>query len=300
MVNLFLTLAVLTAPGAAPRKPCLKYEPELVELVGVMRAGEFPGPPNYESVKTGDRLERYWLLHLSEPVCVRQPDPKEELNTPEPSVSVFQIVISDYEAFRPLLNESVRVAGTLFHGHTGHHHTPVLIRASKIEPAEVRQPGRDAPPRVYIDRGACPFECCTYRAWTVDADTELYDRPGGARLGVVLKRGERVSGLTGEVRVRPQLVNVLEDHQPFAKGDVFYLLTPIGEGFFRIWYRGKVSKVEVHAFPPEGPRFCPTRECWAKPEGDYRYKWWVRVRSESGTDGWSDEPDHFGNKDACG
>ena len=30
------------------------------------------------------------------------------------------------------------------------------------------------PPRNYEDRGACPFECCTYREWSVEEDTVLY------------------------------------------------------------------------------------------------------------------------------
>lgn len=52
-----------------------------------------------------------------------------------------------------------------------------------------------APPRVFVDKGACSFECCTYRPWTVDADTHLYDRPGGKKVGMV-KKGECVTGVT--------------------------------------------------------------------------------------------------------
>jgi hypothetical protein len=28
--------------------------------------------------------------------------------------------------------------------------------------------------------------------------------------------------------------------------------------------------------------------------------WWVKVRLPNGVTGWTDKPDHFGNKDACG
>jgi hypothetical protein len=28
-------------------------------------------------------------------------------------------------------------------------------------------------------------------------------------------------------------------------------------------------------------------------------KWWVQIKTSSGQVGWSDEPDHFDDKDAC-
>jgi hypothetical protein len=33
------------------------------------------------------------------------------------------------------------------------------------------------PPRVYIDKGACPFEGCTYRTWKTKRTTVAYARP---------------------------------------------------------------------------------------------------------------------------
>src|ERR671927_1199670 len=56
------------------------------------------------------------------------------------------------------------------------------------------------PPRNYEDRGACPFECCTYRAWTVKEDTAFYRTRSNksARL-FGARKGERVTGLTGVV-----------------------------------------------------------------------------------------------------
>jgi hypothetical protein len=29
-------------------------------------------------------------------------------------------------------------------------------------------------PAVYVDKGACPFECCTYRAWRTEKNTVAY------------------------------------------------------------------------------------------------------------------------------
>src|SRR5262245_37470859 len=52
----------------------------------------------------------------------------------------------------------------------------------------------------YEDVGLCPFECCTYREWSVDADTVvLTNRKDGSLVAFRLRRGERVKGLTGVV-----------------------------------------------------------------------------------------------------
>jgi len=136
---LFLSLLSLSAalPASAPPKagPCLKYEPEIVVLAGTMKRHNFPGPPNYESVRNGDALEVYWLLHLAKPVCVESLTQQERVNEPETGVSSIQILISGYGQYRHLLGKRVKVTGTLFHQITGHHHTKVLINASNIEPA---------------------------------------------------------------------------------------------------------------------------------------------------------------------
>lgn len=167
-------------------------------------------------------------------------------------------------------------------------------------PARAESTPGDALPLVFVDKGACPFECCTYRAWTVKADTRLYDRPGGKKLKGVLKKGERVSGVTGEVHVKPQRVLVLRDYERFKKGEYFYLLTYLGEGAYRIWYKGALSEEEPD-FTFRGTPPCARSKdgCWGKPEGKYESTWWVMVRSDSGMQGWSNQPDHFGNKDAC-
>ena len=35
--------------------------------------------------------------------------------------------------------------------------------------ALTQTPHSGAPPMPYIDQGACPFECCTYRDWVAEA-----------------------------------------------------------------------------------------------------------------------------------
>lgn len=135
MVSIFALLlsGALSAPAA--ENPCLKYEPDVVELHGTVKRVVFPGPPNYESVKNGDEPEPYWVLFLPKEICV-QGDPKDEFNSEtERNVKSLQLMDVDYQKDRSLLGESVIVKGTLMHSFTGHHHTPVLVQVKSIKKA---------------------------------------------------------------------------------------------------------------------------------------------------------------------
>ena len=46
------------------------YQPTRVALTGVLFLKTFPGPPNYESIKRGDRPERGWYLKLDKKIYV--------------------------------------------------------------------------------------------------------------------------------------------------------------------------------------------------------------------------------------
>ncbi len=108
-----------------------------------------------------------------------------------------------------------------------------------------------------------------------------------------LKKGEKVRGVTGSViTTRAGVVRVLKntklDKVSLKRGDNLYLLTYLGEGFSKIWYKGRVFQGD----PNDQQLFKEIR----KPIDI----WWVKVRNSRGQIGWSREPDNFGNKDRCG
>lgn len=111
---------------------CLSYEPATVTLKGTISRKTFPGPPNYESVKEGDQPETYWVLHLTQPICVERGADLDDV--PEEDVSDLQLVWrgEQYARNLKLLNKRVVISGKLFHSITGHHHTTVLIDVTEI------------------------------------------------------------------------------------------------------------------------------------------------------------------------
>lgn len=138
MALIIYWLAFLIAPmpaTAAAQRPCLSYEPAAVKLAGVVGRVTFPGPPNYTSVRRGDRPEVVWVITLARPVCVEG----DEVNDPEAGVARVQLVFTEgaaaYRKYRGLVGRRVEVTGKLFHGHTGHHRTDVLIVVEEINRA---------------------------------------------------------------------------------------------------------------------------------------------------------------------
>jgi hypothetical protein len=109
--------------------PCLSYEPAVVKITGSLERKTVPGPPNYESVRNGDRPETYWFVKLSTPVCVGEDEKEPDLNPAKKGVGSIQLVLSPdaYAAYKELVGKRVVVSGTLFGATTGHHHSPVLL-----------------------------------------------------------------------------------------------------------------------------------------------------------------------------
>jgi len=146
--------------------------------------------------------------------------------------------------------------------------------------------GEHTPPNVYIDKGACPFECCTYREWVVRTDVTLLDRPNGKRVVGRVKKGQRVLALTGEVHSVPLRMVAHHDYPDAGvkAGDAVYILHYIGEGYWKAWHDGKLF--EMDDFPDKG----------SKP----KTTWWVKLKTSAGAIGWTVEHGDFENQDACG
>src|ERR1035437_5780995 len=131
-----------------------------------------------------------------------------------------------------------------------------------------------------------------YRRWTVTKDTVAYDKPQkGARRVGVFKKGSRVRGLTGEVRtLEPGKFSVSKPHEKYCPGDILWIYTPVGEGFYKVWFKGRMyeESVEFMSGPYETsfPECSDTPECWGKLENKLRTVWWVKVRSPKGWIGW--------------
>jgi len=114
---------------------CLNYEPDLVSLNGKIIRKTFPGPPNYEDIKTGDEPETYWILIVTRPFCVNAIT-DDSIYSSESGIKEVQLVFmaasAEYKKYKNLVGKNVIVRGQLFPMQTGHHHTNVLITVKDI------------------------------------------------------------------------------------------------------------------------------------------------------------------------
>ena len=159
---------------------------------------------------------------------------------------------------------------------------------------------QEVPPAGYESAGICPFECCTYRDWTADADIPVHaSRSERAPVLFRLRRGETLRALTGVVVTdKPGVVKVTRPLQggtlvdgsgpalSLQPGDVVYRLAPLGEGVYRFWYRGKVYQSSEDMLPMPTVR-------------EAEITWWKQVRNRRGQTGWT-RSDRFTGADACG
>lgn len=176
--------------------------------------------------------------------------------------------------------------------------------------AAAERPSASGPDIPYENAGACPFECCTYRMWTVVAETDiLADRKDTAPVAFRVRRGARVRGVTGVVvttkpgRAQVQLPTTLGTDTGRVRvepGDPVFLLHYLGEGYWKFWVRGHIvedglqDEMSGCVNDAQEPVTCAVRLI-EKPQT----VWWVKIRSK-GREGWTRQVDHFGDIDACG
>jgi len=136
--EVLISLTLVAVPAVANWAPwnstsqhvCLRYEPEVVAVTGVLTRKVFPGPPNYESIQQGDQEETGFYLEPSSPVCMMgSRNPAKDDNGPIAEVRLIQLVLDSvgYARLRPHLGQQITLRGQLFAAFTGHHHAPLLL-----------------------------------------------------------------------------------------------------------------------------------------------------------------------------
>ena len=119
----FLTVGLIVSWVAPlPAARILFNEPETINIVGILQKEVFPGPPNYENIRSGDSPETVWFVTVDD-------DAKYTIETGEQRIQL----ILPQDQYDHLLNQTVVATGTLFDGHTVHHHTPVLLFVTKLQ-----------------------------------------------------------------------------------------------------------------------------------------------------------------------
>ncbi len=100
-------------------------------MTGIVTLRTFYGPPNYGESPDTDSRETQAILLLEKPICVEE-NPSSYDKAEQNQLEVTLVPLSN-ESLKDYTEKQVAVHGELFHAHTGHHHTPVLIEIRRIE-----------------------------------------------------------------------------------------------------------------------------------------------------------------------
>jgi hypothetical protein len=170
------------------------------------------------------------------------------------------------------------------------------------------------PPALYVDQGACPFECCQYGEWTASKPAPVYAQPvAGAQSLATVTTGTKIKAITGEVRTRagrfvvrkPMIsmrTNANGEQERYKPGDVIYVYTYHGEGHFTVWFAGMMYDESLGFSPAgggSGRRGESDREGMGELDKELESTWWVRAKLPNGQIVWLRNPSGFDGMDAC-
>ena len=127
LLSMFLFAFSLPTVAAS----CLHYGGSPVTLSGKVKLQTFFGPPNYGENPDTDSRETQAILLLAKPICVEANTAEyEEAEQNQLEVTLVPLKKENLKSYE---GKQTAVQGTLYHAHTGHHHTPVLIEITRIE-----------------------------------------------------------------------------------------------------------------------------------------------------------------------
>ena len=115
-----LPLSTLAADAA-----CLKANAEAQRAQGVLTVAQ--------AKDANGRPERPYILRLEANACLDADDPDEAIKATR-TIHVFPADEKTMPEFKRLVGKPVLVRGNPFPAHTAHHHAPIVMQISAIEP----------------------------------------------------------------------------------------------------------------------------------------------------------------------
>lgn len=160
----------------------------------------------------------------------------------------------------------------------------------------------DAPKLPFIERNACPFECCNYGEWVARVAQVAYKSSSKeSGLAFTIRPGETTYAQTGQVITRKAGVVIVKKQTRFYNvtvpaGTKLYVLQLSGEGGALFWYKGATHKGELYASSVHKGNEAYPFDVLSLPQTE----WWVRVRNLHGYAGWILDPRGFRGMNSCG
>jgi hypothetical protein len=134
--TLIILIAFAHLEAVAQAQRWLSYQPAIVELDGRLITEQKYGPPSFGEEPKTDKKLTVPILVLNEAINIRG-TPGDLINGESVmgAKRVQLIFTAGVIPYKHLIGKDVVVKGKLFHSHTGHHFTDVLVDVGSIEEA---------------------------------------------------------------------------------------------------------------------------------------------------------------------
>jgi len=286
--SLFWLFIAASAIAAARADQCEYFDGKTAYLV-------------QNQIKTGDIL-----LNYCEPCDMPEPLP----------LRIRNLSIEKEEAppeFRLLINGEIRDLAYLYYRADANAFTyrnigviagcadGVSLVITYKFPDKGQAPGPPESPHFENITGVCFDGSCLLGTWKVSKEATLRaDHAEDSTAVVIVPAGETLQLVRIVSEVKPVHARVVFDQGRFLEGDDFYVLNSLGEGYFRVWYYGRVVEEEILGVSMEQTEngdwaTCPEPDanCWAEARGIPEEIWWAEVKTRDGRQGWLREPASF-------
>jgi len=120
---------VLTFSGALANAACLKDNTDGQTVEGKLTIGR--------AKDAAGRPERPYILQLAAAACLDSNDPDMAVKATR-TIHVYPDDEKSVPVFERLVGKLVTVSGNPFSAHTSHHHAPIVMRVSQIQPLTKR------------------------------------------------------------------------------------------------------------------------------------------------------------------
>ena len=120
-----LAVSLFAATNAVAAEPCMSSKSETETAVGRLSIGR--------ATDAAGRPERPYILTLKAPVCLESDDPEDNVASSR-TIHVFSTDDKIVKLIARFVGKSVSVRGRPFNAHTAHHHAPIVMDITKIEP----------------------------------------------------------------------------------------------------------------------------------------------------------------------
>lgn len=86
----------------------------------------------------------------------------------------------------------------------------------------------------------------------------------------------------------------------YKTNDIIWVFTYIGEGFFKVSYKGKMYEEDLKFSPyggTAGRRCEQSPRCFGELQEELKFVWWVKILAPDGKIGWTNQRENFIDED---